>query len=92
MSEQLSRYYENDLESRASAFGYNKNKNILIVSAGGFGSGDAAEKKEPSNLDKEKLPEILKGVINNDEESQTESKAVGKVKIRNINLNLILQI
>ncbi|WP_051541853.1 hypothetical protein [Clostridium lundense] len=97
MSEGLTHYYEDDLDSTAVAFGYNRNKNILIVpdiNSGGFGSNgegnNTTDKKEVSNLDK--LPELLRETINNDEESQTESKAIGKVKIRNVNLNFIIQL
>lgn len=95
MSTPLRKYDEpqNELESNSAAFAYNKNCNVMIVpdimySDEGVVSNDGASGE--MNLENLGLSELMKSCVDNKEEFENESKAVGKSRITNTNLNFII--
>lgn len=96
MSECYKKYDQakgNEAEANAAAFAYNSNVNVLYVPetttdlVGANGEGRNGNKERGD----EAFRELFKNIWNNDKEYKVISKATGKAKIENVNLNLIIR-
>ncbi|EDU36833.1 hypothetical protein B2H94_08155 [Clostridium sporogenes] len=87
----IEKYYnKKHLKCTVTAYAYNENKNILI--APNTNTPNNSENEDCLNSAKENLDNLIKNFIDDNKDSETENKAVGKANIVNTNLNFIISI